>query len=1721
MKRFSLLLMAFGILTMVVSGLSASVSDSKLPELSPEDQRVFSWHIFEEPLVPVDVAEISSDAMAEEIRDLRAVTEKWQSRKDPYDVRALSGFLEKHPDSRWKASLLVNMATIYRRSGYFTKATNAWREAWELSKNSSEPWARRLADGALGEWVEMLAWVGRFDDLERIFNEIEGRPLSGSATERISAARQGHWYMKHRPGDSFKCGPYALGKIQAALHPAEPVSRAVFEAQSSNKGLSLTQVGVLAEKIGLHYQMAWKKPGAKMLFPCVVHWKFDHYGALIREENGRVLLQDTTLNPAYCENSLIDRNAVDEEASGYFLVAAGKLPEGWRSVDEEEGGKVWGKGKVGSVDPNETKKDSLKSQPSCENAGMARYAFHTMVTSLTVSDTPVGYSPPIGYPVRFEATYNQREATQPQNFDFGNLGPKWVYSWLAYVKDDTGNPAANRTVVLRGGGAEIFKGFSATNLVSAPQRDSGTILTQTSSNSYERVMADGSKEVYALPVGSPARKIFLSYLVDQASHTNSFIYDGSTRLTKVIDAIGQTNVISYVSTNSFLIAQVDDPFGRKAKFSYDGNGMLTNITDVIQLNSTFSYTGDFMKSMTTPYGTTSFTMTEIGISRTLEAKDPLGDREKVEFTLDDVSAYVNDPVPGNPGGILIDDFHMNDDRLSLYWDKKAMRAGGNRREIDKAVITHWMEQDDGFATLVSSGIPYYIKRPLENKVWYNYPGQTTFHPIFTSGKPTAVAKFLDDQSSQITRYEYNTLGNVTKVTDPMGRITLYNYSTNLVDLLEVRQVAGGTNDLLASFSYNSKHQPLTVVDASRQTNSFVYTGKGQVQTLTNPKGEVTTFNYNGSGYLTNVVGAVAGAVTTFGYDSKGRVNSVTDSEGYTVTTVYDDFDRVTSVTYPDGTSDQIVYSKLDPVQTTDRLGRTTHTFYNAVRQVVAVQDALDRITNFKWCSCGGLESIIDPLSNTTTWFRDLQGRVTDKVYADGTMMHYTYEKASSRLKSIQDAKGQFTQYSYTTDNNLSAVSYSNALIATPSVSFTYDTNYNRIVTMVDGVGTNTYSYYAVNGTVGSGKLQAVDGPFANDTITYTYDKLGRVASRILNGSTNLLSYDSLGRVVGVTNSLGGFVYAYTNQTTRLKSVSYPTGQSTTFDYFSNSGDQRLKTIWNKKNGGSTVSKFDYVYNRIGQITNWMQQADALATTTNDFSYDRANQLIEAVMKRATPQVMDYVYGYDKAGNRTSEQINNAVTKAIHNNVNQLTTQQGGVGPTYFEGDVSEAAQVTVGGTTATVSSNNVFNATVSLSNGTNQVSIIAVDYSGNTNTSTNKYSVVISAGVTNSLYYDLNGNLTNQVSGTKSTQYKWDARNQLVSLSTNGIALSTFVYDGLGRRVKIGNGSTTNAYVWCGTEICEQRNAAGSTVNKRYFGQGFQTGTTNWFYTFDHLGSIREVLTNSVVVARYDFDLYGRRSLVSGTDLADFGFTGHHVHKPSGLHLAMYRAYDANLGRWLSRDPIGEGGGLNLYGYVGGDPINLVDPFGFEGRFSGWELSYQNTGPVTFKRTNEGTFSPAGVRWGDAGRGAIGAVGGVFGMTLGFGLEMLPEPSLTSKVAGTFAIIKGGYAFGAGLKNVSDAFMGECPASQGSLFEDAADALAPGDQDWQRAAKAGDMAADLTLGMYGRRAALGAAGQLNKYAMMRAFTADPGNFGATMNMAATGQQLADIVLSVPKMTWNK
>ncbi len=164
------------------------------------------------------------------------------------------------------------------------------------------------------------------------------------------------------------------------------------------------------------------------------------------------------------------------------------------------------------------------------------------------------------------------------------------------------------------------------------------------------------------------------------------------------------------------------------------------------------------------------------------------------------------------------------------------------------------------------------------------------------------------------------------------------------------------------------------------------------------------------------------------------------------------------------------------------------------------------------------------------------------------------------------------------------------------------------------------------------------------------------------------------------------------------------------------------------------------------------------------------------------------------------------------------------------------------------------------------------------------------------------------------------------------------MHDAAGRCVQIAENGSTPSYsgnaiknfIWCGSERCEQRDYSNAVVSQ-YSGFGQRNSSTNYYYAFDHLGSVREVTSDGgTVQGAFGFDPYGNMTVLVGSFKPDFGFTGIYQHSRTNLALTLFRQYNPALGRWLSRDPLGEAEGLNLYGYAGKNPISYVDTLGLD-----------------------------------------------------------------------------------------------------------------------------------------------------------------------------------------------
>jgi RHS repeat-associated protein len=536
----------------------------------------------------------------------------------------------------------------------------------------------------------------------------------------------------------------------------------------------------------------------------------------------------------------------------------------------------------------------------------------------------------------------------------------------------------------------------------------------------------------------------------------------------------------------------------------------------------------------------------------------------------------------------------------------------------------------------------------------------------------------------------------------------------------------------------------------------------------------------------------------------------------------------------------------------------------------------------------------DGVTPSVNFAWDRQGRRTGAGDANA-MFDYHYN-AAGLLESEQCVSGLLAGMNVTNGydvllrrTNLTTISQSGMLY---HVGYGYDAA-SRLNVVESGGNTAEYSYLANSPLVE--QIQFKNGGMVRMTTTKTYDLVNRLTS-----ISSAPSAPSASSVVS-------------------------------FKYQMNSASQRTAIT------NADGSHWRYGYDSLGQVTSGNKHwADGSSVAGQQFGYqfdDIGNRKSASVAggesgltRRDLGYTANVLNQYEKRDiSRWIPQSGTANALSTVTLNDQHTVRQG----EYYWGELyaeNSAAPAWVGITNLGV-----------LNDGTNPD--VVTGYEGH------KYAPKTPEAFT----HDDDGNLTTDGRWT----YTWDAADRLVGisiLSTINSQQSTFFYDGLGRRVQMletTNGVTASdkRFVWVSTELAEERDATGALVTKRFFGQGEQQWSMidnqpvcqNFYYTRDHLGSVREMTdVGGVVRARYEYDPYGVRSKVSGDLDADFGFTGHYYHAPSDLHLALYRAYDAGTGRWLSRDPIAEKGGLNLYAYCGNNPINGVDPLGLSAGSAAW-----------------------------------------------------------------------------------------------------------------------------------------------------------------------------------------
>ena len=979
-------------------------------------------------------------------------------------------------------------------------------------------------------------------------------------------------------------------------------------------------------------------------------------------------------------------------------------------------------------------------------------------------------------------------------------------------------------------------------------------------------------------------------------------FSSSGKLISAADRNGNTTTLAYDSNG--LLVSATDPFGRVLTFHTTANGQVTSISDSLGTIATYVYGGSAELLSVTYADNSSFNFAYDGNLRLTTVTDALGNILE-SHSYDAQGRAVTSEKQGG-----VDHFS-----LEYVSDTETDVTDGlghlTRYTFDKSKGRHVVTRVEGVCSC-GGGVG------SQAQTW-EYDEQLNVTSM-TDALNHSASYTYDANGNQLTEtdptgtvtYTYNGFGEVLTLTNQLGGVTSHTYD-GAGNLLTTTNALGKTTSL----TYDDHGLPLTVTDARGKTVTFAYDATGNLRTRTDALNHSTQFVYDARGRLTSTTNAL-GHLTTFGYDGVGRVNLATRPDGTTTSYEYDLAGRRTAMTDAKGNRSTYAYdSHYRLISQADALNQTASYGYDVMSNLTSVTDALSRVTNYEYDEFNRLVKTTYPaatagadrLFETVTYDRggnvaqrtDTAGRVTSYVYdemnrvvnatdADHKITSFEYD-ALSRMTALVDAIGQRYRFNY------DAVGRLKKMHRGPDVmSFSYDPTGNRR-TRTDYTGAVTqYTYDALN------RLKTISYP-DTATVSYTYDKLSRLQTATNENGVVNFDYNKMNRVTTVTDVFGQVV-----------------------DYNYDANGNRTKLSLNSANVES------YKYDAVNRLTKILDAAGAAFT----FDYDVTNKLTQ----KKAPNGVKTTYQFDGL-NRLTRQIDTKGASAIadrqyqYNAASQITQIAEPAITRTYEYDAVD--RLTTASYTSTLEPNENY-AYDGVGNRT--ASQLSASYNYQrfnrlANTSSASYS------------YDLNGNLISKTDSTGTTQYAWDFENRLRQATLPNGMMVSYKYDALGRRIQRtpSTGVSTN-FVYDGADVVKDINSNGSTVeylngpgvdNKLRLTDSRLTGPL--YFVQDHLGSTTGI-TNSTgsVVSQISYDSYGNAN--TSSNLTRYTYTGREFDSDTGLYYYRARWYDAKVGRFISEDPIGFGGGVNQFRYVGNNPQNSTDPTGLYNEDVHYYLTY-------------------------------------------------------------------------------------------------------------------------------------------------------------------------------------
>lgn len=785
------------------------------------------------------------------------------------------------------------------------------------------------------------------------------------------------------------------------------------------------------------------------------------------------------------------------------------------------------------------------------------------------------------------------------------------------------------------------------------------------------------------------------------------------------------------------------------------------------------------------------------------------------------------------------------------------------------------------------------------------------------------------------------------------------------------------------WQWNADLQPTRYTDAEGHVWQYAWNEYRQLLSMTDPLHAVTRCEYDEQGRISTCINALEQIEKTTWHDRFDLPLSEIDAAGNRWAYEYDRQGNLISSTDPLGYRTEHHYTQQGLLHTVqDARGGYSHYTWNPAAQLTQHTDCSGRQTHFTYDARGALASVSDALGNTTHYQSDALGRVTEIQTADGARQQFVYDALGRIITSI-DANQRSTQYQrnrrglltsrinalghsvrfhYDQAQRLSQLQNENG----ESYRFEYDKN-DRLIQEIGLDGSIKQIVHDARGlpiqvTDGFGSASALTQHLQRDLLgrlirkhtsssalstSYRYDQIGQLlqAQRCMQKGEQMIIEDDLqfcysarGEIIKEAGHLGQLQHSHDELGNRISST-LPDGRVINYLHYG-SGHLHQVNI-----DGETISDIErdalhrevlrsqgqlsshFSYDRQGRKTgHQVQRAQHAAhhlhsaAIQKQWRYDPAGEMVQK--RHSMHGTMDY--RYDPLGRITSVNQTAQIAQAIQSELFQYDAAANLVDQGRAPGYVKHNRVMTFEDKRFT---------------------------------------------------YDQHGRLQTKLSGGHSHQhFSYDGEHRLTEVQTtrNGHTQSVkFEYDALGRRIRKIDAFGTTHFLWDGLRMLQERRGSASTTyiyepdsyaplarldratamvaaNDANMGaersaDKVAVTVDKIFYFHNDVSGMPEELTSAKgeLAWQAKYSTWGNTvsenwSFAAQEQIENHGtvplpqnlrFQGQYLDREIGLHYNTFRFYDPDIGRFISPDPIGLMGGLNLQAYAP-NPIGWIDPLG-------------------------------------------------------------------------------------------------------------------------------------------------------------------------------------------------